>query len=376
MNPGHWEWAGFYYDGRTASRESVTLTLEGSRLRIRRPDGSTMLWPLSLVRQTQGSLSTEQVRLEFGSDPAETLLVNDPGFAAEIRGASPVAKRAIRRQWKTTQLLAWSAGALAILVALYLFGAPPAAGWVANRLPPSWEVAMGESLADHFNDDERVCADADSVVELQTVLARLIDADPRARYTFHVRVLRDSVVNAFAAPGGFIFLNSGLLKAARTPEELAGVLAHEIQHVTLRHSTRAILREVPLRVAIAGVTGGSGIESAASTVASIGALRYRRADEAEADREGMRLLHAAGVDAAGMISFMRTLEEEHGDAPQFFRYLSSHPRTADRIAELEAQASRDRHESRSLLDAASWERLRTMCDRVRDQEAGVRDQGV
>jgi predicted Zn-dependent protease len=243
-----------------------------------------------------------------------------------------------------------------------VWGGPAAAAWVANRLPASWEVAMGESLADHLARDERVCAEADSVAALRTILARLVDAGPRSPYPFRLIVVRDTVVNAFAAPGGFVFLNSGLLKAAKTPEELAGVLAHEIQHVTLRHSTRAILREVPLRVALASVSGGSGIETTASTVASIGALSYRRADEAEADREGMRLLNAAGVDASGMISFMRTLEAEHGDAPQFVRYLSSHPRTADRIAELQALATQSRYEARPLLDAAAWQRLRSMCD--------------
>jgi predicted Zn-dependent protease len=146
------------------------------------------------------------------------------------------------------------------------------------------------------------------------------------------------------------------VRAAKTPDELAGVLAHEIQHVTLRHSTRALLREVPLRIAV----GDLGTVSA---VTSLGALRYRRADEAEADREGMRLLAAAGVDQSGMISFMRTLQEEHGDLPQFVRYVSSHPRTADRIAELEGLASQTRGESKPLLDAAAWDRLQRVCDR-------------
>ena len=81
---GRWEWEGLYYDGRTAARESVTLSLEGTRLRIRRSDGSTVLWPLSLIRQTQGSLSTEQIRLEFGDEPTQALLVN-AGSGRRIR---------------------------------------------------------------------------------------------------------------------------------------------------------------------------------------------------------------------------------------------------------------------------------------------------
>jgi Zn-dependent protease with chaperone function len=352
-------WEGYYYDGKTAARESVTLTLEGARLRIRRSDGSTLLWPLSLIRQTQGTLSTEQIRIELGD---EALLVSDERFVAEIRAASPAARRTFRRQWKTYQVLSWSAGALVVVAALYIWGGAAAATWVANRLPPSWDISMGRSFASYLSRTDRVCADADSVPELASVVDRLVDAGGRTPYEFHVYILRDTIVNAFAVPGGFLFLNAGLIDAARTPEELAGVLAHEIQHVTLRHSTRAILRELPLRVALASISG-AGIESGATTMVSLGALSYRRADEAEADREGMRLLHAANVDASGMISFMRTLDEKNGGPPEFARYLSSHPHTADRIAGLEAMAMRESTAPRPLLDPQAWNRLRSICGR-------------
>ena len=359
MTPRRWEWSGFYYDGRTAARQSVTLTLEGNRLHIRRPDGTSMLWPLSLVRQTQGGYSTEQVRLEFGSDPAEALLVNDPTFVAEIRAASPVARRAVRRQWRPAHIVTLSVAALMIVVALYVWGAPAGAVWAADRLPKSWEVSMGEGFVEHLKRFDRVCADADTVPELQTIVTRLTDAGPGEEYRFHVIVVRDSAINAFAAPGGYVFLFTGLINAAETPEELAGVLAHEIQHVTLRHSTRALLREVPLRFALFSVTGSG--ETAMTTVASLGALTFRRSDETEADREGMRLLETARVDQSGMISFMRTLEAEHGDGPRFVRYLSSHPRTADRIAELERLARESRHETRPLLERGAWRRLHGLC---------------
>jgi predicted Zn-dependent protease len=196
---------------------------------------------------------------------------------------------------------------------------------------------------------------------LGAILDRLVAALPRSPYRFNLTVLRDTSVNAFAAPGGFIVVTSGLLRAARTPEELAGVLAHEIQHVTRRHSTRAIIREMPLRLAISALFGGSGVEAAAGMVGSLGALRYRRADEVEADLEGMRLLNAAHVDPAGMISFMRTLETRYESAPRLASYLSSHPRTADRIAALAALAERDKYPTTPLLDSASWQKVRAVC---------------
>jgi beta-barrel assembly-enhancing protease len=174
--------------------------------------------------------------------------------------------------------------------------------------------------------------------------------------------VRDSAVNAFATPGGFIIVNSGLIEATKTPEELAGVLAHEVQHVVHRHTTRAIIREAPLRIALSALAGGgSEIGTAANVVGTLGVLRYRRGDEAEADRDGLRLLEAARVDPAGMVSFMRALEARHEDAPRFIGYLSTHPHAADRVNALEALAAAGRGQWRPVLDAKGWRRVREVC---------------
>jgi predicted Zn-dependent protease len=173
-------------------------------------------------------------------------------------------------------------------------------------------------------------------------------------------VVRDSALNAFAAPGGFVVVNSGLVAAAKSPEELAGVLAHEIQHVTLRHSTRAVIREAPLRFALSSLSGG-GMETAAGVVGTLGALRYRRADEAEADHYGLRVMDAALIDPRGMVSFMRGLEARRGAGSRFTSYVSTHPRTADRIAALEELSARGAGRWTSVLDSAAWHRVKGIC---------------
>jgi predicted Zn-dependent protease len=207
---------------------------------------------------------------------------------------------------------------------------------------------------------DRVCGDSTSLAALRSILERLTSTGEKPPYDFRMVVLRDTTVNAFAAPGGFIGVHSGLLAAAATPEEFAGVLSHEIQHVLLRHSTRAIVREVPLRLAVATITGG-GVETAATMVTTLGALSYRRNDESEADREGMRMLQRARVDAAGAVAFMRTLEARREDAPRFVSYLMSHPRTAERVAQLEALAREQQDEPRPLLDSVTWAGVRRIC---------------
>ncbi|HEU4996587.1 MAG TPA: M48 family metallopeptidase [Gemmatimonadaceae bacterium] len=355
------EWSGVYYDGRTAQREQVTVTLTVAGLALRRPDGHTTLWSYDGVRQTQGRFPGERLRLEFGADPGEALLVDQPGLAEAIRRSIPNANGTLRGPRSTTRFVALGIGLLVAAAALYAWGAPIAADWIAPRVPTEWERAMGQSVLARMAPADSLCGDSRSIAELRAVLDRLVSAGPTLPYDFRVAVVRDPTVNAFAAPGGFIVVNSGLLAAANTPEELAGVLAHEIQHVARRHSTRAMLREVPLRIALSTLSGNSGVEPAARVVGTLGALRYRRDDESEADREGLRLLEAANVDPSGMVTFMRTLQSKGANTPQLVRYLSSHPRTADRVAELEALASRAHPESRPLLDSAEWARLRGVC---------------
>jgi hypothetical protein len=129
-----------------------------------------------------------------------------------------------------------------------------------------------------------------------------------------VIVANNPTVNALATPGGSIVVFRGLLERTENAEELAGVLAHEIQHVMHRHSTKAILRQASAGVLMAALVGdvsavvAFGLQSART----LGDLRYSRQAELEADRDGARMLHAAAVDPAGMVSFFQAMQREEG----------------------------------------------------------------
>jgi predicted Zn-dependent protease len=178
-----------------------------------------------------------------------------------------------------------------------------------------------------------------------------------------VIVVDDSTVNAFAVPGGQIVLLRGLVERARTPEELAGVLAHELQHVLQRHATRLLLQHAStglLLVAISGdITGAMayGIESARV----LGTLRYSRYLENEADVEGLRMLLAADVDPQGMIAFFETLRAAERGTPAATRYLASHPLAADRVETLKQLAASHTKEFRPLLPGRDWTDVRRVC---------------
>src|SRR5688572_15777239 len=133
-------------------------------------------------------------------------------------------------------------------------------------------------------------------------------------------------------PGGVVVVHTGLIAATRRPEELAGVLAHEVQHVELRHSLRGLIKDLGLRGLWSYATGDLGGTVAGQAALELTSLRFSRDDEREADGHGLDAMIAAGIDPAGMPDFFRVMAEKSGDAPAAF--LSTHPLSEDREREL------------------------------------------
>ncbi len=154
----------------------------------------------------------------------------------------------------------------------------------------------------------------------------------------------------------------GVLEKTHTAEELAGVLAHEVQHVLHRHATQAMLQQVSMRLLLAALVGDAsamtyGLEGAQA----MGMLRYSRRYEEEADEEGMRLLMASGVNSQGMITFFERIQEESEKSLKFPTYLSTHPEMKDRIQKLKWLAGKSPHSSVKLLQGYDWKDMYRTC---------------
>ena len=154
-----------------------------------------------------------------------------------------------------------------------------------------------------------------------------------------VKVIDDpKTVNAFATPGGYLYVYSGLLLAAENEAELAGVLSHEAGHVVARHSARQMVDAFGLQ-AVAGLALGKNPSVLSQVVAGAGGkglmLANSREDETEADEYGARYASSAGYDPKGLITFFDKLRKMEGSTPGFAKFLSDHPATPDRIAHLE-----------------------------------------
>ena len=253
---------------------------------------------------------------------------------------------------------------IGITAALYLWGVPLIAALAAPRVPVAWEESLGRAVTDQLAPPDRMCANPSGQRALDTIVARLTAAAPPSPYTFRARVVNAPDVNALAAPGGYIVVFRGLVERARTPDELAGVLAHEIEHVLHRHTTRAVIQHASTGLLLAALTGDMtgplayGLESARV----LGQLQYSRRAEEEADRDGMKLLLAARVAPDGMIGFFDELAK--GEHPRrVLRYLSTHPSPSDRIATLRELAARAPGPPTPVLTDQQWQDLKAICTR-------------
>lgn len=181
---------------------------------------------------------------------------------------------------------------------------------------------------------------------------------PRYPYGFSVANYRD--LNAFALPGGPIWVNRGVLQAARSEAQVAGVIAHEIAHVARRHAAQQISKGMiangflGLLGAVLGNSGGARTAQAGAQVLAGGyMMKFSRDDERDADRVGADIMRRAGWDPHGMLEFMQILRDQQGRDPGSVEvFLSSHPSPAERVAQLRAQLARVRSGGRR--DSASF----------------------
>src|SRR6188768_254416 len=244
------------------------------------------------------------------------------------------------------------------------------------------EYRIGLQVMRQLRDEGQVIEDPEATEYLQALGSRIVaqaTGDSAQRFQFFF--VRDDTINAFALPGGFIGVNYGLVLATRNESQLAGVLAHEIAHVTQRHIARRIhsqgrqsiatMAAILAAILIGAATGSSDAAMGGVTMAQGAAMQqqinFTRANENEADRVGMSFLAAAGFDPYGMPDFFETMGRRNPLAntnrnaiPEI---LQSHPITTNRIAESRARAAqfKDVHPSAETVSyALTRERLRVL----------------
>jgi Zn-dependent protease with chaperone function len=218
-------------------------------------------------------------------------------------------------------------------------------GW--NLFSPQDDVQIGQQSAVQAEQQLPILNDSQVEGYINRIGQRLAQNAGGPQFQYRFRVVNASDINAFALPGGYVYVNRGVLDQAKNEGEVAGVLAHEISHVSLRHGThqasKAYAAQAGLSI-LGGILGGKVGQNTAQILNVVGGvglnalfLKYSRDLESQADVRGAQILAASGYSPADMVSFFQTLESV--DKSKKTNWLSDHPAPPDRISRIQKEAS-------------------------------------
>ena len=346
-----------WYDGVSAVRHVGTAEWDGGTLVLQTQDGADPLSvPFDTLRYVEttareriyGREDLADFRLRLGKDlPA--------GLAARLPGKSEYGG------WVDRLGLPKAVGifAVASAAAVALFLTAP--GWLGPRVPQAWENRLGEAMVGDLGGS--LCSTPESDAALAKLLGTVDPADEKVR----AGLANIDMVNAIALPGGQVLLFDGLVQEAESPEELAGVLGHEVGHVRERHVMTALLRQFGLSVLLSGANTTLG-----DTVFGLAQMGYSRDAEREADAYARARMAQSDVSPVGAAEFFERLGEEDASNDEegssdsdssvdATGWLASHPSSAER-ARAYRRAAKEGYEYPPVLTSAEFAALKSACE--------------
>jgi beta-barrel assembly-enhancing protease len=275
----------------------------------------------------------ETLIVNFGEYPFSELRINHPGFIHQF--FNQYANHAVvtryqkknNKRWMTSYLTLF-VGIVLLIPLTYFLLMPVLANTLANRIPPETEQSIGKQIYEAVLSSEK--SDADKGILLEEFMKQMVSNQP---YDVKVALIESDVVNAFALPGGYMVVYSGLLEKMNNYEELAALLSHEYIHIRNRHSLRSLINGVGGSILLS-ILFGDAAGILVSQFNELKNLSYSRNLETEADLEGMDIMIRAKVNPAGMIQLLSILKEE-GEEHSMPEFLTTHPLTENRINSVE-----------------------------------------
>lgn len=332
--------ARYFAPGAAAAGETVTVQIRPDGFFLVRANGSEWTVPYTAIDIQQGGFDRDSLLFVWpdGSlsltDPSacQTFLKNVPSELApkmfRLRQTQAHARR------RTS--IGWAVVALIVLLPVFLaiglwLKSDRLIDWAIGHVSIETERKLGDLIYQQLSVGQKPAPEFKKLI--QEIGGRLTQGEP---YPFQWHVVSDPQVNAFAVPGGHIVVFTGLIQAAGSAEEVAGVLAHEVQHVVQRHSLRAMAHDLGWRATLSLLFGGWGGGTVDGMARKLGGLQFGREQERAADIAGLAALKRAGIDPRGMITFFEKLAKKEGGV----QLLSTHPTSDDRAAALKAEIER------------------------------------
>lgn len=368
------QFAGSLFDGRSSQKHLVDVELTPQEIILKAPGDKPIRWAYPQLRWAADTSPFHIEHCAEGDEGLETLVVDDPDFYRSVLEIAPKSFSSRENESKFNWKL-YSVGILVLIFSAYVFiKTVPSflADQMVEKIPIEWEVTVGQSILKMLPVAQK--PDPEVLKVLQDTVDFLKESLPGNPYDLKVYILPVEQVNALALPGGPIVIFEGLIDKAESPEELAGVLAHEIQHILLRHSTRGILRNLAKSMLVTLFLGdvNSVMEGIIQLAGQLETLGLSREMEAEADQKGMELILAANIDPHGMIRIFKKLMQEDfsqkklpkgkpvSEENDLSSYFSTHPSSQNRLARLEKQMRS--HENRiwtPLFPNLDWNEIKS-----------------
>src|SRR5215470_6649985 len=361
--------AGIFFDGVTSTRRDVTIDLAPAALRVLSADGGVLAeWPYTEIERL--SAPTDLLRLgRKGSGVLARLEIRSPELIAAIGDHSgAIDKSGAWEGHERRRVVAWSLAAVVSLVLVGAFGVPFLAARATPFIPPVLERHLGDavdaelrSLLDKDNAGARFeCGKGANETAGQAAfdkLVRRLEAKADLKFPINAIVLRRSEANAMALPGGRVYVFRGLIVKSENPDELAGVIAHEIGHVSHRDGTRMTLESAGLSLLfgmlLGDFSGGGAVVLATKMVLQ---SAYSREVEGAADAYGVALMSRVGGNPRALGAILARIG---GATEPAMKILLDHPETKARVAAINAMAGAS--DGAPLLDAAEWAAVKRIC---------------
>lgn len=345
-----------YADGRAAITHDASVELGADALTIQTGE-QTLVWAYADLRRADDG--SGRIMLKRKPDTGERLMFEQ---SSDLQAYAPelFKPRAFGVEGRGV-VAALAAGAWSV-AAVFLIGVPLAAAPLADAIPERQRNQIADISWSQVNAFTDYCDDSDEAARvLNDVAYRMMEASnvPR-RDDIWITIVDAPFPNAFALPDHSIIVTDDLIAMVEDPDELTGVLAHEIAHIEHNHVMKNIIRSVGAGVFFDIVFGGAGAGQAIA-IASVNltGLQYGRGDETDADQRGFDYMDAANINTGGVARlferFSQMAEEQGGDIPTLF---SSHPATAERAAAAQARARPNLPPS---INEADWRVVRAAC---------------
>ena len=356
-----------YYDGIVSRRRDVEISLHPQGLAIFSREGTLLTtWPYADIRRIEGlrGVGLAVTRLEPGSTAEPRLEIDDAVVAADLSARAPLTLTGAAGTRKERRAVVfWALASVVSLLGLAYWGLPAIAGRIAPLVPASVEVRLGAAMDPQIRAEfggpagMKICTAPAGVAALAELVARY-ETHADLHVPLKVVVVDNPMVNAFALPGGYIYVMNGLIQKARGPDEVAGVLGHEIGHVKYRHGLQSAIQSGGLGFLLGTVfgdfAGGTAILLASRTLLS---SAFSRDAERQADAFGVDLMLKGGGNPEGLAGFFGTAG---GGPPGALNWLTSHPASAEREAAIRRLAQ-NRPVLSPALSPAQWQALRAIC---------------